>query len=64
MNVARLNMSHGDHAFHLKALRMVRRVSKETGIPIGVMVDLQGPKVRLGAFERPRFRSAAATRSP
>lgn len=47
----RLNFSHGTHEDHQKRLDLVRAVEKETGHPIGVFADLQGPKLRLGVFE-------------
>ena len=50
MDVARLNMSHGDHEAHRRSYEMVRRASDETGHAVGVLADLQGPKVRLGRF--------------
>ncbi len=50
MNVARLNMSHGDHDDHLRRLNYVRRAAESAGRPIGVFADLQGPKIRLGRF--------------
>nr|MBA3990652.1 pyruvate kinase [Propionibacteriales bacterium] len=50
MNVARLNLSHGSHAEHEGMYRMVRRASDESGHAVGVLVDLQGPKIRLGRF--------------
>ena len=50
MDVARLNLSHGDHADHLTAYRHVRRASDETGRAVCVFADLQGPKIRLGRF--------------
>ncbi|GAA1965099.1 pyruvate kinase [Microbacterium deminutum] len=50
VDVARLNMSHGDHAEHERAYENVRRASEETGRAVGVLVDLQGPKIRLGRF--------------
>ncbi|MFC7219008.1 pyruvate kinase [Streptomyces polyrhachis] len=50
MNVARLNFSHGSHAEHEERYRKVRKVSEETGKPIGILADLQGPKIRLGTF--------------
>lgn len=53
MNVARLNMSHGTHAWHLKVLKTVRKVSKKLGVHVGVLVDLQGPKIRLGQLDTP-----------
>ncbi|GAA2401872.1 pyruvate kinase [Streptomyces glaucosporus] len=50
MDVARLNLSHGDHADHEERHRRVRRASEETGRSVGVLADLQGPKIRLGRF--------------
>jgi pyruvate kinase len=50
MDVARLNLSHGDYADHERVYRMVRRASDDTGHGVGVFVDLQGPKIRLGRF--------------
>ncbi|MDF1487895.1 pyruvate kinase [Tessaracoccus caeni] len=51
MNVARLNMSHGDYDEHAARLRNVREASATLGQPVGVLADLQGPKIRLGRFE-------------
>ncbi|MDR1711495.1 MAG: pyruvate kinase [Propionibacteriaceae bacterium] len=51
MNVARLNMSHGDHVEHTKRLGWVRDASRAVGRPIGVFADLQGPKIRLETFK-------------
>lgn len=50
MDVARLNLSHGDHAVHEANYRSVRDASDETGHAVGVLVDLQGPKIRTGRF--------------
>ena len=50
MDVARLNFSHGAYAQHEEAYRWVRRASDESGRGVGVLVDLQGPKIRLGTF--------------
>ncbi|MCW2811166.1 MAG: pyk [Friedmanniella sp.] len=50
MDVARLNMSHGEYADHEKNLNNVRAASKQAGRPVGVLADLQGPKIRLGRF--------------
>jgi pyruvate kinase len=50
MDVARLNMSHGDYPDHLKNIEGVRAAAKEVGRPIGIFADLQGPKIRLGRF--------------
>jgi len=48
--VARLNFSHGDHADHELAYKRVRAASDSTGRAVGIMADLQGPKIRLGRF--------------
>src|SRR5690349_2467296 len=50
MDVARLNLSHGDYADHEAVYRHVRLASDEAGRGVGVLVDLQGPKIRLGLF--------------
>jgi len=50
MDVARLNMSHGDYSDHETNLRNVREAARAAGRPIGVLADLQGPKIRLGRF--------------
>jgi len=50
MDVARLNFSHGDHADHEAAYRRVRAASEATGRAVGILADLQGPKIRLGRF--------------
>ncbi len=51
MNVARLNMSHGEYADHAESYANVRRASRELGRGVGIVADLQGPKIRLGRFE-------------
>jgi len=48
LNVARLNFSHGTHEDHAKLIQMIRLVSSETGEPVAILQDLQGPKVRVG----------------
>jgi pyruvate kinase len=50
MNVARLNLSHGSYADHEAVYKMVRQASDDSGHAVGVLVDLQGPKIRLGRF--------------
>jgi pyruvate kinase len=50
MDVARLNLSHGSHSVHESVYAHVRRASDSTGRAVGVLVDLQGPKIRLGRF--------------
>ena len=50
MDVARLNFSHGTHAEHARIYELVRAASDASGHSVGVLADLQGPKVRLGTF--------------
>ena len=50
MDVARLNFSHGAHEQHRQAYMWVRQASDESGRGVGVLADLQGPKIRLGTF--------------
>jgi pyruvate kinase len=50
MDVARLNMSHGTHADHETAYRLVREAADATGHGVGIIADLQGPKIRLDTF--------------
>ncbi len=50
MDVARMNFSHGDHLDHKAAYDRVRAASDATGHAVGVLADLQGPKIRLGRF--------------
>lgn len=51
MNVARLNFSHGDYPDHEQNYQWVREATDETGQAVGILADLQGPKIRLGRFE-------------
>ncbi len=48
MNVARLNFSHNTHTHHAMLVRNLRYVSKKTGRAVGILQDLQGPRIRLG----------------
>ena len=50
MDVARLNLSHGEYSAHESVYSHVRRASDETGRGVGILVDLQGPKIRLARF--------------
>jgi len=50
-DIFRLNFSHGTQEDHKKRLDLIRALEKETGRPIGVFADLQGPKLRLGTFK-------------
>lgn len=47
----RLNFSHGTHEDHQRSIRLIRQTSFELNQPVGIMQDLQGPKIRLGRFE-------------
>ncbi|NQV60528.1 MAG: pyruvate kinase [Alphaproteobacteria bacterium] len=49
-NLFRLNFSHGVHADHQARLTAIRAVEQSVGVPIGVMADLQGPKIRIGTI--------------
>ncbi|MEU5382622.1 MULTISPECIES: pyruvate kinase [Kitasatospora] len=50
MDIARLNLSHGSHAEHEERYHRVRKASDESGRSVGVLADLQGPKIRLATF--------------
>jgi pyruvate kinase len=62
VDVFRLNFSHGQQQDHKERVAVIRRLEKETGRPIGVMADLQGPKLRLGTFASGRIRIASGNR--
>ncbi|MGA9882724.1 MAG: pyruvate kinase [Candidatus Acidiferrales bacterium] len=51
MDVARLNFSHGSHAEHARHMTLIRRASAKFQKPIGILADLQGPKIRTGSLE-------------
>ncbi|MBU43651.1 MAG: pyruvate kinase [Spirochaetaceae bacterium] len=48
MNVARLNMSHGDHESHGQVIRQIKNLNKKLNHPIAILMDLQGPEIRTG----------------
>ena len=54
VDVFRLNFSHGDHDGHRRCFNTIREVESATGRPIGVLLDLQGPKLRIGEFAEGR----------
>jgi pyruvate kinase len=62
VDVFRLNFSHGSQADHSARVDAIREVEKATGRPIGIMADLQGPKLRLGAFANGKIQLAAGNR--
>jgi pyruvate kinase len=51
MNVARLNFSHGTHEEHAERIRLIREVADELTLPIAILQDLQGPKIRTGPLK-------------
>ncbi|MEX2526626.1 MAG: pyruvate kinase [Gemmatimonadota bacterium] len=53
MNLARINMSHGRKADHQKVVEWVREAAEEAGRPVAILVDLQGPKIRVGDLTEP-----------
>ncbi|WP_137817350.1 MULTISPECIES: pyruvate kinase [unclassified Pseudomonas] len=50
VNLFRLNFSHGEHADHAERFNWVREVERQLNYPIGILMDLQGPKLRVGRF--------------
>lgn len=64
MNVARFNFSHGSYDEHHGRIERVRRISKELGMPVGILLDTKGPEVRTGLWSTARrLPSRPATRS-
>ena len=53
LNVARINFSHGTHEQHAATIALVRDVARETGRPIAILGDLQGPRIRIGDLPAP-----------
>ncbi len=51
MNVARLNFSHGTYEDHVEVIRTIRSISRTMSRPIGILLDLQGPKIRVGKLD-------------
>jgi len=51
LSVARINMSHGDHNIHAGVIKNARAAAKKTKLPIAILQDLSGPKIRIGDFE-------------
>jgi pyruvate kinase len=54
MDVARLNFSHGEHSDHAENYKKVRQACDDLGRAVGILADLQGPKIRLGRFAEDR----------
>ncbi|NLJ95405.1 MAG: pyruvate kinase [Clostridiaceae bacterium] len=51
MNVARLNFSHGTHEDHLVLVNLIKKVRKELGVPVGILLDTKGPEIRTKLFK-------------
>jgi pyruvate kinase len=51
MNVARLNFSHGTHEDHAERIANIRQIAEKLGRPVGILQDLQGPKIRVGLLD-------------
>src|SRR5712691_5971853 len=62
VDVFRLNFSHGSHAEKRQLFEDIRRVESDTGRPIGILADLQGPKLRVGDFAGGRVELSAGAR--
>jgi pyruvate kinase len=58
MNVARMNLSHGTHDEHEKVYANIRQAAADLGRNVAVLVDLQGPKIRLGSFDTGKYELA------
>src|ERR1700710_1342733 len=58
-DVFRLNLSHGTHEEHAAKIEMIRAIEKKTGRPIGILADVQGPKLRIGKFQAGRVQLQA-----
>ena len=53
VNVARLNFSHGTHEQHAARITAIRTISERMNISVGILQDLQGPKIRIGRLPSP-----------
>ncbi|WP_415397539.1 pyruvate kinase [Sulfurimonas sp. CS5] len=53
VNVFRLNFSHGTHEYHYEVLQRIREAEKKSGLFVGVLQDISGPKIRVGYLEEP-----------
>jgi pyruvate kinase len=53
MNVARMNFSHGTHEQHAERIKCIRKVSEKLNVCVGILQDLQGPKIRVGELAEP-----------
>ncbi len=51
-NIFRQNMSHGDHSYHRETYKRIRQIAEELELPVGILADLCGPKIRTGKFKK------------
>ncbi|HZA57188.1 MAG TPA: pyruvate kinase, partial [Candidatus Udaeobacter sp.] len=56
MDVARLNFSHGDYAFHKRMIHRIRQIARRLRKPVAILQDLPGPKIRIGEVAENRVR--------
>ncbi len=52
VNIFRQNMSHGDHSYHIETYKRIRAIAEELDLPVGILADLCGPKIRTGKFKK------------
>ena len=50
MDVARMNFSHGSHAEHAARIALTRKIAEDVGLPLAILLDLSGPKIRTGTL--------------
>ncbi|NLD55427.1 MAG: pyruvate kinase [Burkholderiaceae bacterium] len=62
VNVVRVNFSHGSAEEHIRTVELVRQISEEVRRDVGVLADLQGPKIRIGKFENDKITLAEGDR--
>src|SRR3954463_10640588 len=55
VDVVRLNFSHGKAADHIARAELVREIGRKIGRTVGIMADLQGPKIRIGKFKNTKI---------
>lgn len=56
VNIVRINMSHADHEYHARVIKIVRQIAAKEKIEIAILVDLQGPKIRVSNFKEGKIK--------